>query len=201
MFLILVCAVLLSLSSVIYPAPVHTPQVTGSPRSAQQPEPMPAMIPVFFGLLTPFVFTLYGLLQKHMISKRGGGFDNTQLIYCSLILVNSIILALSAIYWSLSGTFNSKQFKIGLIASLFDAVGKVASLVALYYGPGGPSCAIMALSGPFQVIVEALVNSKMIRQTEILALLLCLIGSVILIVPNLTKKVFCWPCHKLQLRK
>ena len=70
MVFILVCAVLLSLTSVIYPAPL--PQIDHISE-----KPIPAVIPVIFGLLTPCIFTFFGMLQKHLISERGGGFDNT----------------------------------------------------------------------------------------------------------------------------
>ena len=77
-------------------------------------------------------------------------------------------------------------------------MGKVTSLTALLYGPGGPSCAIMGLSGPFLVILQALVQLKMIKATELLALLICFSGSMILIVPDITKKILCWVCIKFK---
>ena len=144
MIFILVSAVLISLTSVIYPSPFY---------AVKSLEPISAFIPVVFGIFVPCIFTFFGMLQKHLISDRGGNFDNTQLIYCTLFLVNSIILIFSIIYWVISGNFSLRLFYLGFIASIFDTIGKVTSLTALFYGPGGPSCAIMGLSGPFLVIL------------------------------------------------
>ena len=60
MVFILICAVILSLTSVIYPAPLPHIQLV-DPKTISD-KPIPAVVPVIFGLLTPCVFTFFGML-------------------------------------------------------------------------------------------------------------------------------------------
>jgi len=49
----------------------------------------------------------------------------------------------------------------------------------------------------YLVIVQAVLNSKMIRVTELIALLLCVVGSLILVIPDqLLRCTRCMLCMK-----
>ena len=56
--LIMICSVLLSLTSVIYPAPLGAKSETAVLSLHQK---LPPYVPVIFGILTPVVFTTYGM--------------------------------------------------------------------------------------------------------------------------------------------
>ena len=75
-----------------------------------------------------------------------------------MFIVNTFILIISIIYWVNSGNFNQKLFWVGLIGSIFDTIGKVTSLSALNYGPGGPSTALVCLAGPYLVVIVAILT-------------------------------------------
>lgn len=93
-----------------------------------------------------------------------------------MIIVNTLILIFAIIHW-VNGDFNKTLFLWGFAGSVFDTIGKVVSLVALEYGPGGVSIALTSLSGPALVIIVALTDQTMVKTTELIALILCVIGS------------------------
>ena len=191
--LIMASAVLLSLSSVIYPEK--------SIKEENVAKPIPAVIPVVFSLMVPCVFVASGILQKHLTSEKGGGFDNDQLIFSSVLLVNVIVMFFAIIYWSSSDSFNTRLFVLGFITSIFDTIGKFTWLTSMNYGPGAPTSAIVNLSSPLLVIMQALVYFKMIKPTEFLALIICFLGSFILLIPNVAKRILCLVCIKSQIRR
>lgn len=150
MFMIMMCAILLSLSSVIYPPDISNTKTTLNVHK------LPAYVPVIFGVLTPVFFTLFGMTQKHMTSERVG-FDPSFISNSAVFSVNVIILVVAIFYWS-GAHFQYKLFICGFVGSVFDTLGKVTSLNALAYGPGGPSTALVTLSGPYLVLAVALVS-------------------------------------------
>ena len=156
------------------------------------------MVPVLFGILMPLVFVTNGMMQKHMTQPRIG-FVGSDVVNTSIIIVNTIILIVAIIYWVKSG-FVQKLFWIGFAGSIFDSIGKVCSLTALEYGPGGVSTVICSLSGPLLVVVVALVDQKMLKLTEFIALIFCMFGSFVLVVPSfIFKIIFCQCCKKEKL--
>ena len=72
-------------------------------------------------------------------------------------------------------------------------------MVALEYGPGGVSGAIGSLAGPSLVVVVALVDQKMIKLSELIALICCMFGSFFLVVPELMYKIFLCKCRKQKV--
>ena len=123
------------------------------------------------------------------------GFNGSDIANTSVILVNSIILVFAIVHWARYG-MDQKLFWIGFGGSVFDTIGKVASLVALEYGPGGVGTAITELAGPCLVVVVALFDQKMIKMTELLALILCIIGSFFLVIPDTMMMIFLCRCNK-----
>ena len=126
-----------------------------------------------------------------MTSERVG-FDPSSISNSAVLIVNLIMLFAAIAYWNVV-QFSLRLFVVGFVGSIFDTLGKVSSLNALRYGPGGPSTALVALSGPYLVIVVALQAQKMIKPTEILALILCLLGAFTIVIPQIMLRVFC-PC-------
>lgn len=87
---------------------------------------------------------------------------------------------------------------MGAIGSIFDTVGKVSSTSALSYGPGGPSNALVEMAGPYLVIVVALLSWRMIKPTEVVALILCVHGSLFLVIPESMKALWCCRCRRRE---
>ena len=117
-----------------------------------------------------------------------------------MIVVNTIVLIFAIINWVKVG-FSSYLFWIGFAGSIFDTIGKVVSLVALEYGPGGVSIAIGSLAGPGLVLVVALVDHKMIKASELIALMCCMFGSFFLVVPELMYKILLCRCFQKPEKK
>ena len=92
-----------------------------------------------------------------MTSERIG-FDPVLISNSAVFVVNLLILVVAILKWNSDGKFNISLFFSGFVASIFDTAGKVLSLNALNYGPGGPSCALTGLSGPYLVVIVALVG-------------------------------------------
>ena len=86
------------------------------------------------------------------------GFEPSLISNSAVLVVNSLILIVAIIKWNSDGKLNLSLFFSGFVASIFDTLGKVLSLNALNYGPGGPSCALTGLSGPYLVVIVALVG-------------------------------------------
>jgi len=91
-----------------------------------------------------------------MTSERVG-FNPSFISNSAVFSVNLLILIAAIAYWS-TAPFSLKLFFTGFVGSVFDTLGKVTSLNALSYGPGGPSTALVTLSGPYLVLVVALVS-------------------------------------------
>ena len=91
-----------------------------------------------------------------MTSERIG-FNPTFISNSAVFSVNCVILITAIVYWS-GAKFQYELFIYGFVGSIFDTLGKVTSLNALAYGPGGPSTALVTLSGPYLVLVVALVS-------------------------------------------
>ena len=89
---------------------------------------------------------------------------------------------------------------IGFIGNIFDTLGKVTSNTAYKYGPAGPNTALVALAGVYLVVVEAVRNKKMISLVEFIALVLSLIGSLVLVIPDKFERLFCgWRAKKAHV--
>lgn len=147
---------------------------------------VPIIVPVLFGLLTPVFFTIYGVYFKHLISERVG-FVPYNLMFGTVIFVCTILLLIVIPYWA-DGHFDQRLFWIGFFGSIMDTLGKVSGTTALKYGPAGPCGALQCLSGMYLVVVQAIINQKMIRLIEFIALIICLVGSLILVIPNQLKR-------------
>jgi len=78
-----------------------------------------------FGILTPIFFTVYAAHQKHLASDRIG-FKPQEIAFNSVLFTNIFIMIGAIVYWNIHG-FNKRLFWIGLIASIFDTIGKVTS--------------------------------------------------------------------------
>mgnify|MGYP000881549980 CR=1 FL=1 len=88
---------------------------------------------------------------------------------------------------------------MGFVGSIFDTIGKVSSTTALGYGPGGPTNALVEMAGPYLTVVVALINWKMIKPTEFVALILCVHGSLWLVIPETMWIIFKCKCGKKNI--
>jgi len=107
--------------------------------------------------------------------------------------VNLLVLIASITYWTTTQPIVWKYFAMGFVGSIFDTIGKVCSTSALSFGPGGPTNAMVEMAGPYLTVVVALVSWKMIKPTELVALLLCVHGSLFLVVPE--TMFIIWKCQ------
>ena len=78
----------------------------------------------------------------------------------------------------------------GTLGGLVGGVGLTCMQNAMIRGPGGPIFAITSMSSPCLVVIEALVNWKMVSSMELLACIFGLFGSIIITNPNLFMKCF-----------
>jgi len=91
-----------------------------------------------------------------MTSERVG-FNPTMISISAVFVVNVILLIVAVVYWN-TVHFIPRLFFVGFVGSIFDTLGKVTSLTALNYGPGGPSTALCSLNGPYLVVLVALTS-------------------------------------------
>ena len=110
--------------------------------------------------------------------------------------VNSLVLIAAIIYWNTTSPIVWKYFLLGFVGSIFDTVGKVCSTSALSFGPGGPTNAMVEMAGPYLTVVVALISWKMIKPTELVALLFCVQGSLFLVIPETMKMLWTCKCRK-----
>tara|TARA_B110000285_G_C14874891_1_gene491003 strand:+ start:207 stop:482 length:276 start_codon:yes stop_codon:yes gene_type:complete len=89
-----------------------------------------------------------------MTSERVG-FEPSSISNSAVLIVNLLMLFAAIAYWNVV-EFSLRLFLLGFVGSIFDTLGKVSSLNALRFGPGGPSTALVGLSGPYLVVVVAL---------------------------------------------
>ena len=108
-------------------------------------------------------------------------------MFATVIFVCTILLIVVIPYWA-DGHFDQRLFWIGFFGSIMDTLGKVFGASALKHGPAGPIGALQCLSGMYLVVVQAIINKKMIRLIEFIALVLCLCGSLILVIPDHLKR-------------
>ena len=59
-------------------------------------------------------------------------------------------------------------------------------------GPSGPAAAISNQQAMLLVIVEAAIKKKMVSKTEIASFVFSFFGSLIMVVPELFVKIFCF---------
>lgn len=161
-------------------------------------ELVPTYVPVLFGVITPIFFTISGMLTKKLVTGRMQ-FNPGVLSMMSICFVDIIILVGAAIYWAQTGTFSHRLFLLGLFGSIFDTIGKVCSYQAMCYGRAGTTTALGGLAGVYLVIVEAIKTSKSPTAIEFVALFVCLLGSLVLVIPDVIMRVFC--CRKPQQEK
>jgi drug/metabolite transporter (DMT)-like permease len=92
--------------------------------------------------------------------------------------------------------FKQKQFWIGFVGSSFDLVGMIFMTNAFSCGPAGPASAMSSISSLFVIIIEALVNRRMLTKFEFISTVLGFAGTLILIIPDHLIQIFC--CRKEQ---
>jgi drug/metabolite transporter (DMT)-like permease len=119
--------------------------------SAVGKEPISVLIPVLFGIITPFVFTVSNILVKYQSVK--GGFSPISYSFNSIGCANTFILAYSIWSHLTKGDFDSTCFWQGLMSGILEAAGKVCAIYSCVIGFIGPSQAICNLGGVWLVVV------------------------------------------------
>ena len=135
--LVVLSTIMLSLMKIIDP---DFSEDVDTPVTETGKQIVPTIVPVLFGILTPVFFSMYGMVFKHFTSDRIG-FKHYNLIFSTVIFVNTIILLTVIPYWS-DGHFDMRLFWIGFFGSILDTLGKVSGTSALKFGPAGPCAAI-----------------------------------------------------------
>ena len=160
---------------------------------------MATWIPALFGVVTPMFFSTNGVLTKHLTSKEIG-FDATNISFTSYLFVNIFLLILAIPYWCLV-TFDQKLFWIGLFGSIINVLGLVSIQNALSKGPAGPVSAIAAVSCLLVVIIEAIINQKMLNYLELIGVVLGFFGALELVIPEYFEKLARVICCKSSPKK
>ena len=176
---IVVCTVVISLSGVVFPS-VSIESIVKEPALA-------TWVPALFGVFTPVFFSLNGVLTKHITSEKIG-FDATNITFTAYLLVNIFLLIFAIPYWTIVN-FDKKLFWIGLFGSVINVLGLVCIQNALAKGPAGPVSAIAAVSTLLVVIIEAIINHKMLNFMELIGVILGFFGAMILVIPEQFEKL------------
>lgn len=128
MFSMILCSILISLNSFIYPVAETDTAISEAPTVS-------VWIPIIFGLVTPVFFTLNGLLTVHLTSKTG--FNSSRISFNSYFIVN-VIITIVAVFYYQTHYFDMNLFWVGLFGSIVNTLGIVCIQNALSTGPCGP---------------------------------------------------------------
>lgn len=144
-----------------------------------------------FGILTPVLIGLNLLTVKYASKKRG--MDTMKLNFNSMLLSNVFIIIFAIIYWNNIGweTVKPRAFIVGTLIGISSSLGKTLNTKANVSGYGGVAGTIASMNGPYTVIVECILTSKMISVVEVLSLLICVFGSAILVLHAQIYKALC----------
>ena len=143
---------------------------------------LPTWVPAIFGVVTPVFFSINGVLTKHLTSEKVG-FNPTKISFSSYVYVNLALLFVAVPYW-LKVHFSPWLFCIGFIGSVINVIGLVCLQNALSQGPAGPVSAITATAALLNVVIEAVLNQKLLSYLEFICLFLGLFGALILVIPD-----------------
>ena len=164
-------------------------------------------VPVVFGILTPNFYCMNTLLLKHLTGlapnqktafefERKRFFNEANLTFSSIMVVNIFVMAFAIPYWTLTGDFDLYLFWVGFVASSINAIGLYCCQMALARGPAGPITAIIQIDNLLLVIIEAIKNKKLISGIESVALVLGVIGALILTIPDEILRLVQCDCDK-----
>lgn len=110
----------------------------------------------------------------------------------SAVFLDNVVLLIAALFIWRNEKFSKFSAIVGLIGGISEALGKVCIQNAVTKGPSGPASAISNQQAMMLVIVEAAIKKKMISTTEIVAFIFSFLGSLIMVVPELFVKLFCF---------
>ena len=96
-----------------------------APKEQQLFDPIPLYIPIMFGVITPFIFTLAQLYMKFVVKRRGVNTSN--LSFNTELFINTIILITGIVHWSKEG-IQTNLLGYGIISGIFETCGKASSL-------------------------------------------------------------------------
>ena len=128
------------------------------------------------------------MVGKHM-SRERVGFNAANATFNCVLLVNGALLVAGAVYWGNHG-IDSRYLVIGFFGGIAEALGKVLTQLALAIGPVGPATAIIQMSSVWLVVVEAVRLRRAPSGVEFIALALSVVGSLLLVVPQVFFRLF-----------
>lgn len=189
MFLIIVCTVLISLQRFIVPSEPTSEQASTSISNNTNQVTMAPIVPVIFGILTPIVFTVNGILIRKLTSvEHGFNFNASDMSMSGYFFVNLLILIFSVFFWQ-SHEFDMQLFILGTIGSIINTIGISLNTTAYAKGPLGPVSAIAATSNILLVIEEAIRKLTVPSWVEFLALIIGFLGALELVFPEIFEKM------------
>lgn len=187
-----ICIVLLSLKDVI------EGKVEEQVLKQEGEKVYPAWMAVVAAALTPVFFALSMLAGKYITQPRIG-FNATNVAFSAVFVFNFVILIVALFVWRTEG-FSKFSAIVGLIGGISEALGKMCIQNAVSKGPSGPAAAISNQQAMLLVIVDAIMNKKMVSSTEIVSFIFSFLGSLIMVVPELFVKLFCLGRKKVASR-
>ena len=176
---IVVCIILLNLNSLIYGTEEKVDLGLG--------KPIPVIIPILIALFTTITHTTLSIYGK----KVGERFYIVNATYLGQFICAFCILIVSIGIWCRHG-FSTKLFLIGIVSGFSEASAKVAIQYAIVIGYAGPAAAICSLNGVELIIYQAIRYSTMLNALEIVVVILCLIGSIMILTPKPFEKILCF---------
>jgi hypothetical protein len=99
-------------------------------------------------------------------------------------------MILGVIYW-VKVEFRKDLVVRGILAGLTESVGKALIQYAVVVGPAGPSSAMASLGGLELTVYQAITESRLPIPLEISGIVLSVVGSLIIVVPGVLRRIFC----------
>lgn len=194
MVLLMLCAIFVSLASVIEPEPVFVENI-----GTQSVVKISAGLPILFAILSPITFATSSMLIKYMANVKA--MPVSLVSFTSFTIVNTLLMIAGIIYWATTD-FNQGVFWIGLVGSIINNLAIVLIGYTLSIGPAGPVAAITTVQTIILTVIMALIQAKVPKSFEILGLILGLLGALVLSIPEFMAKVFrglfCCQCQEQE---
>jgi len=132
---------------------------------------------------------MFGIFAKHLC-QPSPGFKDSDLAFTTYLVSNTAALLLGICFYWTRVPFDSYCFLLGFISSAFNTVGLAGLTVAYANGPLGPVAAICSICNAGLVFVEAVKAMRWLSGLETIAFILCIFGSLILVLPEFVEKYF-----------
>jgi drug/metabolite transporter (DMT)-like permease len=178
MILLVICAVLISLSSLV------TEEDSIESEDGKIKVLIPAYIPILMSFCMPIICTFHAAMQKYVTTDLG--MSPSDFTYASFLLASICLLIASVVFFIIDeDLFTWKLWVLGFFASLTNVLGSYFATASFATGASvGPIVAMLDVQVIFLTIISAFVMQQIPHYLQLLGLLAGIVGACILAMPD-----------------